>query len=402
MSLFKKPKRNIRRRDFDSNEENEEEGDFKIDGQDSKKNVNVKTNDPKVKKEKKKQAVLSFHEELDEGDDGEIFQVKKSSQSKKIRKLMDKERKKKKDVKSDVNESSNTKENLSEITTIDEITIKIKNNLPINRVLNGREAEMAEIDGVSSEEEDDSGHKFSHPDLVKQMLKKGQIPDAAMIHAARKRRQQAREMGGDYIPIEDSSTKYETSKPSSNSKSRLIREDDNDGSDDEERIKMVVNTAAIDKERRREAFHTALENESEESDHGEEEEWEKQQIRKGVTGAQIAAVQQENMYYAYAMPPEAVGIAMPIEPPLPECVTLPVQVFPPLPMMGTGKVDHVSVAKRIQERLADIKEVSRRHALDRDERAAQLELLRKEIDQLKVEAPGLAERFRFYQDLRGW
>lgn len=31
----------------------------------------------------------------------------------------------------------------------------------------------------------------------------GRIPDAAMIHAARKRRQKAREMGGDFIPVED-------------------------------------------------------------------------------------------------------------------------------------------------------------------------------------------------------
>lgn len=30
----------------------------------------------------------------------------------------------------------------------------------------------------------------------------GQIPDAAMIHAARKRRQQAREMG-DFVPVEE-------------------------------------------------------------------------------------------------------------------------------------------------------------------------------------------------------
>lgn len=42
---------------------------------------------------------------------------------------MDKERKKKKDVKTDSSELTNTTENSSEITIIDEITIKIKNNL---------------------------------------------------------------------------------------------------------------------------------------------------------------------------------------------------------------------------------------------------------------------------------
>ena len=34
-------------------------------------------------------------------------------------------------------------------------------------------------------------------------LQGGCIPDAAMIHAARKCRQKARELGTDYIPIEE-------------------------------------------------------------------------------------------------------------------------------------------------------------------------------------------------------
>lgn len=35
----------------------------------------------------------------------------------------------------------------------------------------------------------------------------GQIPDAALIHAARKRRQQARDLGEDFIPISSSQSK---------------------------------------------------------------------------------------------------------------------------------------------------------------------------------------------------
>lgn len=59
-----------------------------------------------------------------------MFQVKKSSQSKKIRKLLDKERKKKKDGKSESCDANNSSQNKSsEITIGDEITIKIKNNL---------------------------------------------------------------------------------------------------------------------------------------------------------------------------------------------------------------------------------------------------------------------------------
>lgn len=45
-------------------------------------------------------------------------------------------------------------------------------------------------------------HRFSKPDNVKKVLESGAIPDAAMIHAARKKRQRAREMG-DFIAVEE-------------------------------------------------------------------------------------------------------------------------------------------------------------------------------------------------------
>ena len=101
-----------------------------------------------------------------------------------------------------------------------------------------------------------------------------------------------------------------------------MREEDHDRSDDDDsqdRINMTVNTEARDKEMRREAFlasqiptkssklyvkkkqkhykntielclrnFNALAVSDDESEHGhEEEEWEAQQIRKGVTGAQV-------------------------------------------------------------------------------------------------------------------
>jgi GC-rich sequence DNA-binding factor len=60
-------------------------------------------------------------------------------------------------------------------------------------------------DEMSSEEEEDEReseksryeghHRFAQPDDIKFKLEAGAIPDAAMIHAARKRRQKAREEG---------------------------------------------------------------------------------------------------------------------------------------------------------------------------------------------------------------
>uniref|UniRef100_A0A1B6M7W2 GCF C-terminal domain-containing protein n=2 Tax=Graphocephala atropunctata TaxID=36148 RepID=A0A1B6M7W2_9HEMI len=392
MSVMKKPKRNIRRRDFD-NEENE--GEESEETHILTKKATSKSTDLKMKKEKKKHSVLSFEEEWNDADDGEVFQVKKSSHSKKIKKILEKEKdkKKKKDDKSDQNGIEiDVSEKTKEITFSNELTIKIRHNLPLNPVLNGREAEMAEKDGSSSEDEKGAGHKFSHPDHVKQVLKSGKIPDAAMIHAARKRRQQAREMG-DFIPIEEKVSKYDSKG------SRLVREDEHDMCDDDIRINMQVNTAAIDLERRREAFNAAIEQQgSEESDKGEEEEWEKQQIRKGVTGAQLAAAQQETMYYGYSMPQVpsdmSVGAAVCVEP------TLPATPIIPDTVMHTASPQ--SVANRLKERLQELKEVHRRHTLDRDEKAKELEDLRAECVKIKAEAPTLADRFRFYQDLRGY
>ncbi len=69
--------------------------------------------------------------------------------------------------------------------------------------MNGEEADPIE------NEEDDTKRS------MKLLLKVGIIPDAAQIHAARKKREMARQ--GDYIPINNNGNQTE------NSKSRLIR-----------------------------------------------------------------------------------------------------------------------------------------------------------------------------------
>lgn len=71
--------------------------------------------------------------------------------------------------------------------------------------MNGRAALCAGRDDMSSEDEpheNEDGaepkHRFNKPDQFKTLLESGAIPDAAMIHAARKKRQKARELG-EYI-----------------------------------------------------------------------------------------------------------------------------------------------------------------------------------------------------------
>lgn len=261
MSLFKKPRKQIQRRVFSEQDDEEEQ-------------MNVEeTTEKEIKKKDKsktkvKQPLLSFETE----EEGEIFQVKKSSHSKKLMRMYEKERKKK-ETQVEKPPPKQVKEVTKEIVTDDLIVVVNSNHKPPSPppppiILSGRAALCAGKDDLSSDEEDTSTHKFSKPDSFKRVLESGAIPDAAMIHAARKRRQRAREMGGDFVPLEEEEPE---------DKGRLLREDDNEGSD-EERIDMGANPIIRDQERRREQFYEAQESDQ------EIDEWEDQQIRKGVTG----------------------------------------------------------------------------------------------------------------------
>ncbi|CAL1673138.1 unnamed protein product [Lasius platythorax] len=401
MSLFNKPKRNIRRRPFhDEYEDNEN----RMEVEDAQ-SVKVKTK----KKDKPKQTLLSFGEELEQGDDGEVFIVKKSSRSKKLMKQLDHERRKKKGEEKmqldteQANKSIKQEKDL-EIKT-DDLVVKIKNPL----ILNGRDALVAGKDDYTSNEEEDEScsHKFrkntDKAETVKTLLESGCIPDAAMIHAARKRRQKARELGTDYIPIEEQSD--------DKGKSRLIREEDHDRSDDDDsqdRLDMTVNTEARDKEKRREAFLASQvpkfsENESEHEN--EEEEWEAQQIRKGVTGAQIAAAQQDSMLqqqYTMGMNVnQIIGTGVSLEMVLMPAPPPPPSIQPPDPTKIVPLTPQ-EVVSRMRARLDSLKEVHKRHQEDQERLEQELLQTVKELDEGEVRTPHYAQRFRYYQELRGY
>ncbi|XP_026823974.1 PAX3- and PAX7-binding protein 1 isoform X2 [Ooceraea biroi] len=264
-------------------------------------------------------------------------------------------------------------------------------------------------DYTSGEEEDEpSSHKFrkntDKAETMKILLESGCIPDAAMIHAARKRRQKARELGTDYIPIEEPSD--------DKSKSRLIREEDHDRSDDDDsqdRLDMTVNTEARDKEKRREAFlasQAPMKFSDNESEHdNEEEEWEAQQIRKGVTGAQIAAAQQDSMlqqHYTMGMNVnEMMGTGVPLEMVLMPAPPPPPSIQPPDPTKIVP-VTPQEVVSRMRARLDSLKEVHKRHEQDQEHLEQELQQTMKELEEGEVRTPHFAQRFRYYQELRGY
>ncbi|XP_044266326.1 PAX3- and PAX7-binding protein 1 [Tribolium madens] len=353
MSLFRKPKKTIQRRVFTENDDEEDEP-MEVEEQPPQDREHKKKESKS--KHKPKQPLLSFETE----EEGEVFQVKKSSHSKKVMKMFEKERQKKKETKPEKEIKSKVK---TEIVT-DDLVLVVNHKSAPPLILSGRDALCAGKDDLSDEDEAPTTHKFSKPDNFKKVLESGAIPDAAMIHAARKRRQRAREMG-DYIPVEEEEPE---------DKGRLMREDDNDGSDDE-RIDMDVNLALRDQERRREQFLAAQESDQ------EVDEWEHQQIRKGVTGA--SALTSELLYTEYQ--PEITT------------VTAPTQAIDP----GIPRTPQM-IADKLREHYQSVCESRENNIKKLQQNQQDIEQISKELDELKTKAPVAAERFKFYQELRGY
>lgn len=132
MSLFKKPKKNIvQRRVFTEIDDDEDEP------MEVQEAAPIEKNPKKRDKSKQKQTLLSFDAE----EEGEVFQVKKSSHSKKIMKMFEKE-KRKKDVKPEKEEPKSKVK--TEIVTDDLVLVvnssHKKPDTPPPPILSGRDA----------------------------------------------------------------------------------------------------------------------------------------------------------------------------------------------------------------------------------------------------------------------
>ncbi|KAF7278966.1 PAX3- and PAX7-binding protein 1 [Rhynchophorus ferrugineus] len=363
MSLFRKPKKNIvQRRVFTENDDEDDHEPIDIPEQ-TQLEKKIKKKD---KEKKPRQTLLSFETE----EEGEVFQIKKSSHNKKVMRMFEKEKKKKERERVEKDEQK-VKEKTEVMT--DDIILVINENhkkppTPPPPILSGRDALCAGKNDLSSDEDESTStiHRFSKPDNVRKVLESGAIPDAAMIHAARKKRQRAREMG-DYISVEDEEPE---------DTGRLIRDDDNEHSDDE-RIDMDVNLMKRDKERRREQFLAA-----QDSDH-ELDEWEDQQIRKGVTGAAMTVAQEMMQEFQSDQLQNLSKQSTPLINP----------EIPRTPEM---------IAEKLREHFKEICDSRDQNLQKLRTIESDIEQTSEELEDLKIKAPEAAEKFRFYQELRGY
>ena len=427
MSMFRKPKRNVRQRQLDSDDENggkneEDESVTEIQStieklkgtkKGSKKHKNQSANSNQDASEKKS-SLLSFDDFDAEADDGEVFRVKKSSQSRRLMKQIKAERKlrEKQDFSNDLPAavppppplpttpmpppppSISTQPDLEE-----DIGIKLKSNLVINklpdpvetqpRTLTGYEAEALhmEDEDLSDEDDEENGDKKKEAkDSLQEILDRGEIPDATAIFAARKKRQAAREKGGNTADVSSKAhSGFIGLRNNEDEISKSRNHDQDDDSDNDEERTIVMTGTRSDFDIKRESFKNANEYAGQGDDHYR---WEEQQIRKVVKkgSSELRSLS-------------------------PEDHNIPSTPYPSSPLSTNGGLIHnpppasynlPGIRDRIKARIENLTETYRAHCNEADKIVDEVILSQTTVEEKEKKLPATIRRHHFYQDLRGY
>ncbi|XP_044077799.1 PAX3- and PAX7-binding protein 1 [Siniperca chuatsi] len=358
-----------------------------------------------------KASLLSFD---DEEEGSEVFRVKKSNHSKKIVKQL------KKEYKEDLEKSGCVKQDIKSDAP-PQSAVAIKEEVTSTAGSEQGEEEM-EVDSADEQEEEARGQGgLAHSQVSKSKntgatfntlsslgsLRPGEIPDAAFIHAARKRRQLARELGGD-TPL------VETDTP----KKGLVGEDQ-DASDDEDEDEKRIRFSGVKNKSQRQkiAEEIGIEGSDDEAlDTGQDEEvsrWEQEQIRKGISIPQVQSNQPEDntVYYqnSYESQPYGSSYSMPFT-----YSTVAPQTGKPTGQADNGSVHYgvpisdltpVSidlVKKRLHDRLSQMCASHNANAKRYKQIEEDLAASESTIQQLEGSSNDNADQYKFLQEMRGY
>ncbi|CAF3471526.1 unnamed protein product [Rotaria sp. Silwood1] len=255
------------------------------------------------------------------------------------------------------------------------------------KVLNGPEGDIPDLDDIQeilegNDDEDDRTLDDTERS-VKVMLRSGVIPDSTMIHAARKRRQMAREMGvpGDYISLNTAA------ENGNDRKSRLVRDDENDASDDSGNedphiVSMDRNKTRAESERQknRDRFLELEQGSDNEEDEEEFRRFEREQIRKGLSQSQT-----ENSSSSLVEP-------QPME----------VEVIRELPPLELPPVTFDHIRDRLLDSLKSIKELNEKHKIDYEKVNQAYEVSQLSLQQNTIDYPQMEKSYQFYQQCRAY
>nr|XP_021391039.1 PAX3- and PAX7-binding protein 1 isoform X2 [Lonchura striata domestica] len=311
-------------------------------------------------KEVPRASLLSFQDEEEETE--EVFKVKKSSYSKKIVKQL------KKEYKEDL-EKSKVRTEVNSPTDVEAPLEKIGQNKDIGQedgTANSEHGEEEmEVESEKEEEKPKAGGAFSSALSSLNVLRPGEIPDAAFIHAARKKRQMARELG-DFTPVD--------SEPGI------------EGSDDEALV-----AGEQDEELSR---------------------WEQEQIRKGINIPQVQPSQPaevNNVYYqntyqtlsygsSYGIPYTYAAYGSSETKSQKTDNTVPFKT--PSNEMTPVTIDLVK--KQLKDRLDSMKEMHKANRQQYEKHQQSQEDSTKAIERLEGSSGGIGERYKFLQEMRGY
>ncbi|XP_073685556.1 PAX3- and PAX7-binding protein 1 [Garra rufa] len=359
----------------------------------------------KRKKENREEAKASLLSFQDDEDETEVFRVKKSNHSKKIVKQLKKEYKEDLEKTGNVIQDQNTRiGGPAQILSIKE------EPLEGSRASSEQGEEEMEVDSNEEQEVDGeqkpAGGAFSQTLSALSSLRPGEIPDAAFIHAARKRRQMARELGGEAPLVENEVTNK-----------RLTHEDENGGSDDEDEQRIVFSGVKMKSQRQKIAEEIGIEGSDDEAlDDGQDEEvsrWEQEQIRKGISIPQVQTAQSEEptMYYqgSYDAQPYGASYAMPFSyaaatvgadnsKPLKAEPSVPY----PIPSCDLTPITTDLVKKRLKDRLSFMRHGHDSNARRFEQIQEELEASKKTIQLLEGSSQEAADKYRFLQEMRGY
>ncbi|XP_069492435.1 PAX3- and PAX7-binding protein 1 isoform X2 [Ambystoma mexicanum] len=351
---------------------------------------------PKVRKKPReesvpKRALLSFKDEVEEEEE-EVFQVKKSNYSKKIVKLL------KKEYQEDLEKSKVLETPADKLGPIRDPNV---DDGAANSELGEEEMEVES----DKEEEKPKAGAFSSAVSNLNVLRPGEIPDAAFIHAARKKRQLARQLG-DFPALENDP-----------GKSRLVREDENDASDDDDddEKRRIVFSVKEKSQRQKIAEEIGIEGSDDEAlASGEPDEelsrWEQEQIRKGISIPQVQPshpIDVNHLYYqnAYQTVPYGATYDMPYTYAYGSSEMKP-QTDKPAPFKTpSNEMTPVSidlVKKQLKDRLNSMEELHKTNLDQHDKHFQNRENSTNAIEKLEGSSGGIAERYKFLQEMRGY
>uniref|UniRef100_A0A8C0R7Y6 PAX3 and PAX7 binding protein 1 n=1 Tax=Canis lupus dingo TaxID=286419 RepID=A0A8C0R7Y6_CANLU len=356
---------------------------------------------PRENKEVPRASLLSFQDEEEENE--EVFKVKKSSYSKKIVKLLKKEYKEdleKSKIKTELNSSADNEPPLDK-------TGHVKDTSQEDGVIiNEHGEDEMDMESEKEEEKPKAGGAFSNALSSLNVLRPGEIPDAAFIHAARKKRQMARELG-DFTPHD--------SEPG---KGRLVREDENDASDDEDddEKRRIVFSVKEKSQRQKIAEEIGIEGSDDDAlVTGEQDEelsrWEQEQIRKGINIPQVQASQptEVNMYYqntyqtmpygsSYGIPYSYTAYGSSDAKSQKTDNTVPFKT--PSNEMTPVTIDLVK--KQLKDRLDSMKELHKTNRQQHEKHLQSRVDSTRAIERLEGSSGGIGERYKFLQEMRGY